>query len=796
MGAPGGDETLPSHASTSDAATERFAIGSLAAERYRIERFIAAGGMGEVYAAHDLVLDTKVALKTLRPELEGSADAIARLRREIALARSVTDPHICRLHDVGEHDGRVFLSMELLEGRTLAELVKAGGMALDEIERIAPQLVAGLGVLHRASIVHRDFKTSNVIVVGDRAVITDFGLARSVDAKDSRLTVESGLLGTPAYMAPEQVEARAVTPASDIYSLGVVLFELLTGKLPFDEDTAMATATARLTKDPPRPSSLRSDIPARWDAIVLRCLARDPAARFASVDELLGHKPVSRRWFLAVGGGGIAAAALGVWKFAASSGANTPAVTRSPDDLIAVLPVLGAGPWIKDSWRTAITFDLHSALVQLGMPVLALHTGAMDATLNGAASRLLDEKDPVAAALAVPHVVTAVTMTIARTATHVELAVTARGRESWSQTLRRPLTEVALVVHDAATAIAGRLGYAPPIAPVDARHIAADGYTHYGDTVGRMYRQPTPEEIEAFTQKRMATPFTQLADLVEAQPRLARAQDIAADRLVMAAEQRNDYTKVEKTLTIVDKLTDEAIAADPRDALMHAVRGHAAMIRWDWKRADEETKRGFELAPLHERVAYHRSNFLHLVGRFDEALPIFETQHRINPNPRLGDGPLAWAYFYARRYPDAIRVLEPVMNRFDLTNFVEATYATTLPLAYVELARFDDAFRVAETLRPYVDDDNLAVLLPVYLAAGKTDVVKAIREKLGDNIDFMVGAALAEANGDLEGSLTLLEQMVASHNIGALFLKVERYSPQMRSHPRFQALLKQVGFPS
>src|SRR5687768_16876098 len=316
MGTTAGDVTLRPAGAV--ASTERFAIGSTIADRYRIDRFIAAGGMGEVYAARDLVLDGTVALKTLRPELEGSTEAIERLRREIALARNVSNPHICRLHDVGQHDGRVFLSMELLEGRTLAELVGDKPLAIDDVERIAAQLIAGLGALHRASIIHRDFKTSNVIVVGDgaRAVITDFGLARSMAAGDSRLTLESGLLGTPAYMAPEQVEARAATQASDIYSLGVVLFELLTGKLPFDEDTAMATATARLQKEPPKPSSLRADVPARWDAIVLRCLEREPSARFGSVDEILRHRPMSRRWFLGAGGAAIAAGALGVWRFA------------------------------------------------------------------------------------------------------------------------------------------------------------------------------------------------------------------------------------------------------------------------------------------------------------------------------------------------------------------------------------------------------------------------------------------------------------------------------------------------
>jgi serine/threonine protein kinase len=292
------DETF-SPVGTASTAEGRFAPGSILADRYRIESFVAAGGVGEVYAVRDLVLDTTIAVKTLRPELEGSADAIARLRREIALARVVTDRHICRLYDVGEHRRCVFLTMELLTGRTLAEIARQAPLAIEDVERIAAQLVTGLGALHRASIIHRDFKTSNVIVVGEgasaHAVITDFGLARSINANDARITMDAGLLGTPAYMAPEQVEARQATRASDIYALGIVLFELLTGRLPFDENTAMATATARLTKDPPRPSALRPAIPARWDAIVLRCLERDPMARFASVDDVLDHRSRSRR---------------------------------------------------------------------------------------------------------------------------------------------------------------------------------------------------------------------------------------------------------------------------------------------------------------------------------------------------------------------------------------------------------------------------------------------------------------------------------------------------------------------
>ena len=341
-----------------------FAEGTQAAGRYRITRFVASGAMGEVFAAEDMIVGGTVALKALKPELAGSSEAVERLRREIALARKVTNAHVCRLHDVGEHAGRVFLTMELLDGVTLAEHVKASGpLPLDEVEDLVAQLVDGLAALHAAGIVHRDFKTANTILVGKRAVITDFGLARSVDAgHDASLTAEATLLGTPAYMAPEQVEGRAATPASDIYALGVVLFELLTARLPFREESAMATATARLHKDPPRVATLRADA-GRWDAIVARCLEREEDARFARVEDVLvGVKPRRRVWIpFAIAG--LAAAIAIPFAFRGGSApaedASCPAATKKlrgvwdPATRTKIAARYeGHKPFIVDMWRT------------------------------------------------------------------------------------------------------------------------------------------------------------------------------------------------------------------------------------------------------------------------------------------------------------------------------------------------------------------------------------------------------------------------------------------------------------
>jgi serine/threonine protein kinase/tetratricopeptide (TPR) repeat protein len=278
-----------------------FVTGDVLAGRFRIARFLAQGGMGEVYEAEDLELRTAVALKTIRLEIAGEEQAIERFRREILLARRVTHPNVCRIFDVFRHTWRsasgvdrelIFLSMELLRGETLAaRLRREGRLSTAEALPIAVQMSAALAAAHTAGIVHRDFKSANVVLVpGDgrlRAVVTDFGLARAqagVDSSSSSLTGSGGMVGTTAYMAPEQVEDGEITSAADVYALGVVLYETVTGAKPFVGDSPFTTALKRLTEPPPSPRSHVPDLDPAWEDTILRCLARDPAERLTASD--------------------------------------------------------------------------------------------------------------------------------------------------------------------------------------------------------------------------------------------------------------------------------------------------------------------------------------------------------------------------------------------------------------------------------------------------------------------------------------------------------------------------------
>jgi serine/threonine protein kinase len=274
-----------------------FADGDLIAARYRVLRFIAKGGMGEVYAAHDQMLDEAVALKTLRAELAADAQSLARFRREIRLARKVSHPNVCRVFDLAMHEGVAaagaltvrartwFLTMELLDGETLSERIRRDGpFAPDAALAIVAQLCAALDALHAQPIVHRDIKSGNVMLTGGRVVLTDFGLARTPGR--SEVTTTPAMLGTPVYMAPEQLEGGEATPASDLYALGVVLYELVTGQLPFAADNAPEAAALRRKTEPPSPRRWVPSLDDKWERAILRCLARTPGERFACAADL------------------------------------------------------------------------------------------------------------------------------------------------------------------------------------------------------------------------------------------------------------------------------------------------------------------------------------------------------------------------------------------------------------------------------------------------------------------------------------------------------------------------------
>jgi tetratricopeptide (TPR) repeat protein len=262
--------------------------GVLIGDRYRAVRWLGRGGMGSVYEVEDCALGVSVALKVADASRWDVA-ALGQLKREIQLARRVTHHNVCRVHDFGVHptpDGATvpFLTMELVIGETLADAIRAAGrFSAQDALAIAEPIAAALDAAHAVGVIHRDFKSGNVMISGSRVIVMDFGLA--IEAKAD---VAAGMfIGSPAYMAPEQVEGRMVTVATDVYAFGVVLFELVTGQLPFMREHPMATAMARLSEPPPSPATIAPELPERWGQTILRCMRVSPRERFETCGDVV-----------------------------------------------------------------------------------------------------------------------------------------------------------------------------------------------------------------------------------------------------------------------------------------------------------------------------------------------------------------------------------------------------------------------------------------------------------------------------------------------------------------------------
>ncbi len=255
--------------------------------RYELSHLVARGGMAEVYRAHDRLLDRPVALKVLFPELSVDRAFVERFRREAQAAANLSHPNIVPVFDWGEDGGTYFIVMEFIDGRALSSILRtAGPMHPDRAAEIGADVAIALAYAHRHGVIHRDVKPGNVLITEDGIVkVTDFGIARAINTEES-LTQTGAVMGTATYFSPEQAEGMGVDARSDIYSLGVVLFEMVTGRPPFMGDTPVAVASKHVRENPPTPREINPSVPPDLEAIILKCLAKSPEYRYATGDDL------------------------------------------------------------------------------------------------------------------------------------------------------------------------------------------------------------------------------------------------------------------------------------------------------------------------------------------------------------------------------------------------------------------------------------------------------------------------------------------------------------------------------
>jgi len=270
--------------------------GSDFGPRYRIEALLGQGGMGRVYKAYDKELNRTVAIKVVRQGVMGEADALNRFKQELVLASKISHKNILRIHDLGEVDGMKFITMAYVEGQDLHQIIKANPrLPLERVLKYATQLAGALAAAHAEDVVHRDLKPQNILLdKNDQIYISDFGLAKSFAEGAVGMTQTGAFLGTPRYMSPEQVEGKATDGRSDLYAYGLILYEMLTGDVPFTGDSTLGVMYQRIREKPKNPKEVNPSLPNWLVRIIMRCLEKDPADRYQNAYEILGDLQASQ----------------------------------------------------------------------------------------------------------------------------------------------------------------------------------------------------------------------------------------------------------------------------------------------------------------------------------------------------------------------------------------------------------------------------------------------------------------------------------------------------------------------
>ncbi len=356
-------------------------MGSVLGERYEILELLGEGGMGRVYKARDIELDKVVALKTMRPELEANKIVFERFKQELLLARKVTHKNVIRIYDLGLLGGTRFFTMEYIEGESLRDVIRSRGkIPYKEALPIAKQILAALGEAHSQGVIHRDLKPGNILIDADGDPhIMDFGIARSTDSK---ATKTGAVLGTPDYMSPEQVRGERVGAQSDLYAFGIILYEMLTGDVPYKGETSVSTMVMRLTKKPRAPREINAEIPRYLENLILKCLEAKRSRRHQTAGEILHdleRQQVARpllprlwdrveryRWAI-VAVAVVAVAAVGLPLFLKRGPAVPTATTADgPVTTLAILPLTNTTgspdlEWMRSGLAGMIVTDLSQS---------------------------------------------------------------------------------------------------------------------------------------------------------------------------------------------------------------------------------------------------------------------------------------------------------------------------------------------------------------------------------------------------------------------------------------------------
>ena len=771
---------------------------------FRIGEKLGEGGMGVVYKAEDLTLGRTVALKFLPLDSVATEQDRSRLVHEARAAAALLHPNICPIYEVSECDGRAFIAMAYIEGKTLRERISEGALPLDEALSIARQVGEALAAAHEKEVIHRDVKPANVMLTPEgRAVLMDFGLAK-VSGR-TKLTVTGTTVGTLAYMSPEQVQGEVVDHRADLWAVGAVLYEMVAGRPPFRDEYEAALLYSIVNSEPEALSSGRAAgkagsseaLPAGLDGVMARVLAKDPVRRYQSARELVadlrvlsqdrealpagrarpvrGLRRVWRRWHLwervaAVASLSLLAAVL-LWAGFKFLPGRSEAI-----DSIGILPLTNlSGDPAKEVWAEGVTDQLSTCMGTIGSLRVISHQSMKQFKGSTDPLPVIGRKVGVKALVEGSLMLVGDKITIT-----VKLFDAVRDRMIWSNTFSGDSRNVMILQSRIAREVAGALK-TKVTAQNEDRFAAAAAVD--------------PMAYESYLQGRQ---FFMRYELKKAVECLQRSLAIDSTFALAWAGLARVYT----TQTIMSEITPLQGAPLARAAVIRALEcddqlaeSRAALsavkmnFDWDWAGCDVESRRAVELNPGSPEVIKARRMYCYYVGRNDEMV---ELQKRVCDLQPLNDqaiGDLGHAFFYARRYAEAIaqfRKAAEMSGSREWNGLVAA--ALYFSGKHAEALAACDANQQPGAIEAFV--------YARLGRRGRAEELLAVEKKRWDGKRNPIELAIISAGlGDKDGAFAWIRRGLDDRWPEMLQFPTEPYYDDLRSDPRWQELLKLIHYP-
>ncbi len=712
-----------------------FAPGMVLGSRYLIEAEAGEGGMGKVYRARDLDLDRTIALKIVRPELASDPNGLLRLKHEISLASQISHKNVLRIHDLGEADGLRFVSMAWADGEDLSHLLRRyGSLPEERIVQLAIEMCEGLAAAHEQGIVHRDLKPSNVLLnSAGHACIADFGLARMLETQQQQPLSSAGEVhGTPRYMSPEQAEGKLVDSRTDIYSLGLILYEMSTGKIPFKDDSVFQTLALRVAEIPQSPKLVNPALSEKLVAIILRCLERDPRNRYATTRDLLAalrqleaenaapepaadrsRRNRSRRAWIYGAFGMATAIAIAAAAFFLYHRTTMPSAYPAKGKYIAVLPFRTLSPDPNLGYEAeGIADSISSRLFSLN----GVHPISMQALQR------VDLKQPGAAIGRQVGANLIVNGTVQGQADRIQVIVSIddlkQDTRVWSQAFTGVRADLFTLEDEIATHLIQALSITPTVEereraaiPATQNLAAYDLYLKGRDILkNRVDAGAGSEALALFDQACGKDPDFALAWTGVADSSLllykTKKESFWAEKALAAAREasrRNDnlpevyfalgsvYTATGKNAQAVEEIK-KALQLQPNSDDGYIRLGKAYAATGQVEPALAAFKKAIQLNPYYwynyKQLGWAYSRF----GRNEEALKEFKRQVDLNPKDWSGYNNIGAIYYLQGRWKDCIPYFQ---NAIGLHPTFDSY--SNLGTAYYELGRYPEAIHMSET---------------------------------------------------------------------------------------------------